>query len=117
MAVATEVAWRAPPGANQMQLPTAAKPMPMAAVTPAVATAPKTSRPAWDADTQKLMHLMLPRQFSDIGFTLDLLGNGGVGRGEQSGLKTVVDEILEVKADHPLPSGWDQCLNLKVLVV
>jgi hypothetical protein len=69
---------------------------------------------AWGADTEKLMHLMMG-QFGAVRpaeVTLDLLGAASAPCPTR---ELDSPEFLELDPDQPLPSGWEKCLDLKVL--
>lgn len=86
MAVAMEVAWRAPE----------------------LAPGGSGSKRAWGADTEKLMQLMMG-QFG-VKPTLDLLGSAASPSSREFDQPS---EFLELDPDQPLPPNWEKCLDLK----
>lgn len=87
---------------------------------------------AWGADTEKLMQLMMG-QFAATSpasaevktagdVTLDLLGAGASSSPASCRGGCELDcnsspEFLELDPDQPLPSGWEKCLDLKVMAL
>ena len=72
---------------------------------------------AWGADAQKVVQLMMGQLQSDAkpDVTLDLLGKAGPSPRSELELNSSA-EFLELDPDQPLPSGWEKCLDLKVLL-
>lgn len=79
---------------------------------------------AWGADTEKLMQLMMGQFGASVKpaeVTLDLLGTAADhGSSSPSSCRGATEldcnsspEFLELDPDHPLPSGWEKCLDLK----